>query len=171
MTWFYSASNTKSIMELNSLVKDVILAPDFQRDDLVGFNAKKEQAVMDSYRSDMSLEEATPFASMILGSKARLRFHYHATVSSNPRRTHQNFQSRSTTENSWMLSKLLCLSLPLKNSTSSHLKNSGSRTQTNLKNEYQKAIPATAGMKNTQGSMKRIRKDSTQPSRPFLWPL
>ena len=50
MTWFYSSSNTKSISELNSLVKGVILAADFNPEDFVGFNAQKKQAAMDSYR-------------------------------------------------------------------------------------------------------------------------
>ena len=50
MTWFYSSSNTKSIAEVNSLVKDVILAPDFSQEDFFGFNASKEHQVMDSYQ-------------------------------------------------------------------------------------------------------------------------
>jgi hypothetical protein len=61
ITWFYGASNTKSVTELNSLVKDVILAPDFQPDDLVGFDGKKEQAVMDSYQESPA-EGLSPFA-------------------------------------------------------------------------------------------------------------
>jgi hypothetical protein len=61
MTWFYGASNTKSITELNSLVKDVILAPDFQSDDLVRFDGIKEQAVMDSYQ-ESTAEGLSPFA-------------------------------------------------------------------------------------------------------------
>jgi hypothetical protein len=58
MTWFYNSSNTKSMAELNSLVKDVILAPDFKPEDLVGFSALKEQEVMDSYQETGS----SPFA-------------------------------------------------------------------------------------------------------------
>jgi hypothetical protein len=50
ITWFYNSSNTKSISELNSLVHDVILAPDFKPVDFVGFSAIKEHALMDSYR-------------------------------------------------------------------------------------------------------------------------
>lgn len=62
MTWFYrSESNTKSITELNSLVKDVILAPDFRPDDLIGFDAKKENKTMDAYRESTASEEASPF--------------------------------------------------------------------------------------------------------------
>lgn len=50
MSWFYSSSHVKSLSELNSLVKDVLLAPDFKTEDLVGFDAKKEHKVMDSYQ-------------------------------------------------------------------------------------------------------------------------
>jgi hypothetical protein len=58
MTWFYGPSNTKSVSELNSLVKDVILAPDFKAEDLVGFNALKEREAMDTYQES----GASPFA-------------------------------------------------------------------------------------------------------------
>jgi hypothetical protein len=63
MTWFYNSSNTKSISELNSLVHDVILAPDFKPDDFVGFSAIKEHAVMDSYRESPSTvsDQPSPF--------------------------------------------------------------------------------------------------------------
>lgn len=50
MTWFYGSSNTKSMTELNSLVKEVILAPDFKAEDFVGFSAQKEHATMDAYK-------------------------------------------------------------------------------------------------------------------------
>jgi len=58
MTWFYNSSNTKSMAELNSLVKDVILAPDFNQEDFVGFSALKEREVVDVYRESGS----SPFA-------------------------------------------------------------------------------------------------------------
>ena len=58
MTWFYSSSNTKSVGELNALVKNIILAPDFKPEDLVGFNVKKEHVVMDLYHA----EGPSPFA-------------------------------------------------------------------------------------------------------------
>jgi hypothetical protein len=61
MTWFYSSSNTKSMSELNSLVNDVILAPGFNSDEFVGFNASKEHQVMDSYQ-ESSAEGPSPFA-------------------------------------------------------------------------------------------------------------
>ncbi len=50
MTWFYGSSNTKSMAELNSLVKDVILAPDFEQEHFVGFSALKEREVMDTHQ-------------------------------------------------------------------------------------------------------------------------
>jgi hypothetical protein len=61
MDWFYRPSMTKSIAEVNMLVKDVILAPDFNPKDLVGFDAAKENARMDKYRKDPS-DNPTPFS-------------------------------------------------------------------------------------------------------------
>lgn len=60
MTWFYDSSGVKSLSELNSLVKHVILAPDFKTEDFIGFDAKKENKVMDSYQC--SSTEESPFA-------------------------------------------------------------------------------------------------------------
>ena len=39
MNWFYSGTSTKSVAGLQSLVDDVLLAPDFDISDLRGFNA------------------------------------------------------------------------------------------------------------------------------------
>ena len=61
MDWFYRPSMTKSIAEVNALVKDVILAPDFIPEDLVGFDAAKENTRMDKYRTDPS-DNPTPFS-------------------------------------------------------------------------------------------------------------
>jgi hypothetical protein len=63
MTWFFASSNTKSLNELNSLVKDVILAPDFKSEHFFGFNATKEQAVMDSFHETASntMDNPSPF--------------------------------------------------------------------------------------------------------------
>jgi hypothetical protein len=61
ITWFYNSSDVKSLSELNSLVKDVILTPDFKTEDFVGFDAKKEHAVMDSYKESPT-EGPSPFA-------------------------------------------------------------------------------------------------------------
>lgn len=47
MNWFYSGSSSKSIVELQSLVDDVLLAPDFQLSDLKDFNARRELRRLD----------------------------------------------------------------------------------------------------------------------------
>ena len=49
MSWFYSTSNTKSHAELDRLVNEVILSPDFSPAELVGFRAAKEANLMDKY--------------------------------------------------------------------------------------------------------------------------
>lgn len=62
MSWFYSSSNTKSITELNSLVKNVILAPDFKSEHFIGFSTTKEQARMDAHQEPSSSKEnPSPF--------------------------------------------------------------------------------------------------------------
>ena len=48
MNWFYSGSSAKSIAELQSLVDDVLLAPDFKVSDLKGFNARRELRRLDA---------------------------------------------------------------------------------------------------------------------------
>jgi hypothetical protein len=50
MSWYYDSSNIKSHGELDRLVKDVILAPDFLPGDLTGFRAAKEAKRMDNHR-------------------------------------------------------------------------------------------------------------------------
>jgi len=50
MSWYYNSSNIKSHGELDRLVNDVILAPDFLPGDLTGFRAAKEAKRMDNYR-------------------------------------------------------------------------------------------------------------------------
>ena len=98
MTWFYQPSITKSIVELNSLVKDVLLAPNFNLNNLIGFDAAKENNLMDTYQ-DLQTEYPTPFSfndKWLKGSvkisllcdgvkftskdkvpKFRVKFHYH----------------------------------------------------------------------------------------------
>ena len=49
MSWFYSLSNSKSHAELDRLVNNVILHPEFSKNDFVGFNAAKEMKRMDDY--------------------------------------------------------------------------------------------------------------------------
>ncbi|OSD05112.1 hypothetical protein PYCCODRAFT_1385676 [Trametes coccinea BRFM310] len=48
MRWYYSGSAVKSAGELDRLVHDVILAPDFDPQDFLGFRAKKELERMDT---------------------------------------------------------------------------------------------------------------------------
>ncbi len=45
----HQPSIRKSITELNTLVRKVILAPNFNPEDLVGFDAAKENAQMVEY--------------------------------------------------------------------------------------------------------------------------
>ena len=61
MSWFYSSSGVKSLSELDSLVKDVIIAPDFKTDDFVEFDAKKEHTAMDAHQESPA-ETPSPFA-------------------------------------------------------------------------------------------------------------
>jgi len=63
MSWFYSSSNTKSHAELDRLVNQVILAPDFLPADLVGFRAAKEASRMDKYLASGSQNESPPSTS------------------------------------------------------------------------------------------------------------
>lgn len=50
MSWFYGGSNMKSVTELDRLVNDVILAEDFDRDHLKGFNGARELKRVDEYK-------------------------------------------------------------------------------------------------------------------------
>ena len=61
MSWFYRPLITKSITELNTLVRDVILAPNFDTQDLVGFDTAKEHKIMDFYQVN-SLDGLTLFS-------------------------------------------------------------------------------------------------------------
>ena len=49
MDWYTTMSVTKSMTEINSLVRDVLLAPVFKVEELVGFRAAKENAHLDSF--------------------------------------------------------------------------------------------------------------------------
>lgn len=63
MNWFYSGSSLKSIAELQSLVDNVILAPDFKISDLDGFNAKRELRRLDGEaETNSNNSPSTPFA-------------------------------------------------------------------------------------------------------------
>ncbi|KIO08768.1 hypothetical protein M404DRAFT_133518, partial [Pisolithus tinctorius Marx 270] len=49
MQWFYNSSNTKSLANVDCLVNEVILAEDFDCEDLHGFRATHEAQCMDKY--------------------------------------------------------------------------------------------------------------------------
>ena len=52
--WFFSGSQTKSLADLNSLVADVICAPDFNALDFVGFSAVKEVKHLDEHQGSLA---------------------------------------------------------------------------------------------------------------------
>ncbi|KAI0037921.1 hypothetical protein FA95DRAFT_1585536 [Auriscalpium vulgare] len=52
MNWMWTGSAAKSVAELNRLVHDVILAPDFEKDHLQGFDAKRETDILDKSLQD-----------------------------------------------------------------------------------------------------------------------
>jgi hypothetical protein len=54
MSWFYSKTSLKSIGELNRLVQDVILADDFDANDLQKFSAERESTRLDSHHDEAS---------------------------------------------------------------------------------------------------------------------
>ena len=66
MHWFYDSSLTKSLGTLNNLVHQVLLAPDFNTNDLVGFDAAKEAKRLDSFDPSMPEEGSSGSSS---GSK------------------------------------------------------------------------------------------------------
>ena len=47
MSWFHSGSNLKSFGELDRLIREVILAHDFKREDFIGFRASREGGRLD----------------------------------------------------------------------------------------------------------------------------
>jgi len=59
MSWYYGASNSKSLGELNCLVNDVILAHNFSKEDFIGFHAAKEANRMDASHPLLNPEETT----------------------------------------------------------------------------------------------------------------
>ena len=58
MEWFYDSSLMKSLGTLNNLVHQVLLAPDFDRNELVGFDAAKEAKRLDNF-DPSPVEEST----------------------------------------------------------------------------------------------------------------
>ena len=57
MNWFYSGSNMKTLAELDRLVKEVLLKPDYIRDDLLSFRAAQESQRVDVIK-DKSLADS-----------------------------------------------------------------------------------------------------------------
>jgi len=51
MTWFHNGSTSKSLLDLDNLVENVILAPDFEKEDLVNFRASREVECLDKLAS------------------------------------------------------------------------------------------------------------------------
>lgn len=52
MRWFYAGSSMKSLGELDSLVKDVLLADDYNREDLRNFSATRESQRLDDWEDE-----------------------------------------------------------------------------------------------------------------------
>jgi hypothetical protein len=59
MSWYYNYSKIKSQGELDRLVNEVILAPEFSKDDLIGFRAAKEMKRMDEYHHSVGKDADT----------------------------------------------------------------------------------------------------------------
>jgi hypothetical protein len=48
LNWHYNGSNLKSLSQLDTLVEDVILQPDFKQEDFIGFSASQEAEHLDN---------------------------------------------------------------------------------------------------------------------------
>jgi hypothetical protein len=51
MTWFHNGSISKSLSYLDDLIKNVILVPNFKKEDLVDFHASHEVERLDKFKS------------------------------------------------------------------------------------------------------------------------
>ncbi|KAJ3524831.1 hypothetical protein NM688_g8496 [Phlebia brevispora] len=60
MAWFYSSSSMKSLLELDHLVNEVILADDFNREELRGFSAIREAQRLDDWVDEDSSASQFP---------------------------------------------------------------------------------------------------------------
>jgi len=49
LNWHYNGSNLKSLSQLNTLVEDVILQPNFKQEDFISFSASREAEHLDNY--------------------------------------------------------------------------------------------------------------------------
>jgi hypothetical protein len=171
MTWFYSSSTTKSIAELNSLVKNVILAPDFKLEDLVGFDTKKEHSVMDSYQESPA-EILSPFAFDDTWIKGSVEIPLPCDGVKLSEEMAPKFIIEVYYRKLIDVIQAALSSLLPRNSIPFHSKNSGNPILTFLKNgSIQKAILVTGGMKSMRRFMQKPRKDRTVTSRRFLLPL
>lgn len=61
LSWFYNSSQSKSLGDLDRLVNEVILADDFNQDDLRGFNATCEAKHLDEFQTS-GLNSSTVFS-------------------------------------------------------------------------------------------------------------
>ena len=68
MNWKDSGTSTKSDAEVNRLVKDVLLDPNFKLEDLLGFNVARE-----NQRSDAA-EKNSPFSTLFKQPTSTLKF-------------------------------------------------------------------------------------------------
>lgn len=57
MNWFYNSSSSKSLGDVDRLVNDVLLAEDFNREELRGFNAGQEGRQMDGTQARLESAE------------------------------------------------------------------------------------------------------------------
>jgi hypothetical protein len=58
MSWFYNSSQSKSLLNLDRLVNEVVLADDFNQDNLQDFNATHEAKCLDEFHSSGSNSSA-----------------------------------------------------------------------------------------------------------------
>ncbi len=70
MDWFWNGSEKKSLADLEILVKQVLMADDFNRDDLKNFNAKREQDRLDEFAGIQSDHQGSLYSAHSLVSKS-----------------------------------------------------------------------------------------------------
>ncbi|EDQ99528.1 uncharacterized protein LACBIDRAFT_334986 [Laccaria bicolor S238N-H82] len=52
LNWHYNGSNLKSLSQLNTLVEDLIMQPDFKQEDFISFSASREAECLYNYTSE-----------------------------------------------------------------------------------------------------------------------
>jgi hypothetical protein len=160
MSWFYRPSIVKSIGELNTLVKEVILAQDFKPEDLIGFDAAKENKRMDEYRVDKTSDTPTPFSfddSWIKGSvEISLPCDGFECSESAAPKFRVEFYYRKILE----VIQAALAEPAAENSTLSHSRPTGSRRLMHLRNGFtQRCILVTHGMPSTRKSGTMLKAD------------